>query len=160
MFIITALLCFATHFHVVLPCPVSMSDNGYVTRDRLVVSTSSDASTGTTTFTVAGKGSSDTYSPMWGKVTLKAGSNVKTVTVTPVDKLGNPVGAPYTLTVDDPTKPIDVQLPKVVGSYGLRVTATPINPNLPVNTDIDSVMACLHDDGIFIIVSIRFEALH
>lgn len=127
-----------------------MSGNGTVPKSQLSV-TSTNGTNGTT-FTIQSPVQGYT-TPTWESVLLSPGNNnVKTVTVQPVDSLGNPVGSPQTIVVTDPTQPINFNFNTPVTADKLVVTLTPINASLPITADIVDVYACLPAPGIYIMI--------
>ena len=106
-----------------------------------------DATPALTTYTLSSP--VETYDiPVWEEVTLAAG-NAQTVTVYPVDKDGVPVGPAKTITVTDPTQPIQVYFDTPIVADHLVVEVTPIDPTQPVPA-VESALACMPDGGEFV----------
>ena len=125
-----------------LPCQLDMDDDGVVLASQLAITTA--VTPDLTTYTLSSP--VETYDiPVWEEVTLAPG-NAKTVTVTPVDEHGMPTGPAKTITVTDPTAPIQVYFDTPVTADHLLVEVTPEDPTLPVPV-VESVLSCMPEGG-------------
>ena len=89
---------------------------------------------------------SDDKEPEFASVTLKT-ENVKQVRVSPVDKNGKPTAEALTVTVTDPSKPVDVKFASVVKADKLVIIVTKDDADKPSKTEIVSVKACTESKG-------------
>lgn len=130
-------------FFTALPCQLDMTSDGVVLAADLSITTVETPTL--TTFTL--QSPVETYeTPIWESVTLAQG-NAQTVTVTPVDKDGVPVGPAMTFPVD-PTQPTTVYFDSPVTADMLLVEVTPIDTTLPVPL-VESVLSCMPPGGKF-----------